>query len=109
MNRRGAGAGLNPVGTARCGARDLRPPHHREHAGGHLRAHLEACSTATRQGCALYGYFAWSLLDNFEWAEGKRRRFGIVHVDFETQQRIPKSSLAFLSQLMRAQPAAPTP
>jgi len=41
VNRRGAGAGLNPVGTARCGARDLRPPLHREHAGGHLRAQLE--------------------------------------------------------------------
>ena len=38
------------------------------------------------------GYFAWSLLDNFEWAHGFSKRFGIVHVDFETQQRTPKTS-----------------
>ena len=57
--------------------------------------------TPAAQGCALKGYFVWSLLDNFEWAEGKRRRFGIVHVDFETLARTPKASYAFLSQVMR--------
>ncbi|WP_029351143.1 GH1 family beta-glucosidase [Bosea sp. 117] len=66
-----------------------------------LREHLAAAGRAIAQGCALKGYFVWSLLDNFEWAEGKRRRFGIVHVDFETLARTPKASYAFLSQVMR--------
>lgn len=68
----------------------------------YIKAHLEACARAIGQGCALNGYFVWSLLDNFEWAEGKRRRFGVTHVDFDTQVRTPKSSLLYLSQLMRA-------
>jgi len=68
----------------------------------YIREHLGACATAISQGCALNGYFVWSLLDNFEWAEGKRRRFGVVHVDFETLERTPKASLQFLSQMMRA-------
>lgn len=67
-----------------------------------IRAHLNAASDAIAQGCALKGYYVWSFLDNFEWAEGYRRRFGVVHVDFATQKRTPKASLAFLSQVMRA-------
>lgn len=72
----------------------------------YIRAHLVACSEAIRQGCALNGYFAWSLLDNFEWAEGERRRFGLINVDFATQQRTPKASYLYLSQIMRAHAAA---
>ena len=45
----------------------------------------------------LRGYFVWSLLDNFEWALGYSKRFGIVHVDFETQRRTPKASARFYS------------
>ncbi|MCS0500909.1 GH1 family beta-glucosidase [Ancylobacter mangrovi] len=75
----------------------------------YIREHLEACATAIRQGCALNGYFVWSLLDNFEWAEGERRRFGVVRVDFDTLERTPKASLQFLSGLMRAQPASAAP
>jgi beta-glucosidase len=47
------------------------------------------------------GYFAWSLFDNFEWALGFEKRFGIVHVDFETQQRTPKRSARFYSEVIR--------
>jgi beta-glucosidase len=58
----------------------------------YLERHLRAAHQALARGVPLAGYFAWSLLDNFEWAEGYRRRFGLVHVDFATQQRRLKSS-----------------
>jgi beta-glucosidase len=58
----------------------------------YLRSHLEACADAIEQGVNLAGYFAWSLLDNFEWAYGYTKRFGLVWVDYATQQRIPKDS-----------------
>ncbi len=54
--------------------------------------HLRAVLSARQQGADVRGYFAWSLLDNFEWAEGYAKRFGIVHVDYKTQLRTPKSS-----------------
>jgi beta-glucosidase len=66
---------------------------------GHLRAMLQA----KRQGANLRGYFVWSLLDNFEWAEGYAKRFGIVHVDFKTLQRTPKASYRFMADVIRAQ------
>ncbi|MCK0207673.1 GH1 family beta-glucosidase [Starkeya koreensis] len=75
----------------------------------YIRAHLVAASQAIAQGCALNGYFAWSLLDNFEWAEGERRRFGVVNVDFATQKRTPKSSALYLSQLIKAHAAGAQP
>src|SRR5690606_28393210 len=54
--------------------------------------HLKAVLAAQKEGADVRGYFAWSLLDNYEWAEGYSKRFGLVHVDYETQQRTPKSS-----------------
>jgi beta-glucosidase len=54
--------------------------------------HLKAILDAQKQGADVRGYFAWSLLDNYEWAEGYVSRFGIVHVDYETQVRTPKQS-----------------
>lgn len=54
-------------------------------------------------GVDVRGYFVWSLLDNFEWAEGYERRFGLVHVDFETLARTPKASYAWLRDVLRAQ------
>jgi beta-glucosidase len=61
----------------------------------YYRDHLRAARDAIAQGVRLRGYFAWSLLDNFEWSHGYSKRFGIVHVDFETQRRTPKSSARF--------------
>ncbi|SDD10929.1 GH1 family beta-glucosidase [Auraticoccus monumenti] len=61
----------------------------------YLEAHLEACREAVARGLPLKGYFCWSLLDNFEWAFGYDRRFGIVRVDYETQQRTVKRSGEF--------------
>jgi beta-glucosidase len=58
----------------------------------YLEEHLAACGRAVRRGVPLAGYFVWSLLDNFEWADGYDARFGLVHVDFATQQRTIKDS-----------------
>jgi beta-glucosidase len=58
----------------------------------YLEQHLEASVRAARTGAPLAGYFAWSLLDNFEWAYGYAKRFGLVHVDYPTQRRTIKAS-----------------
>ncbi len=55
-------------------------------------AHLDALRAAQAAGADVRGYFAWSLMDNFEWAEGYAKRFGLVEVDFATQQRAPRAS-----------------
>jgi len=67
----------------------------------YYRDHLRAAHDAIRQGVDLRGYFAWSLLDNYEWSLGYTKRFGIVHVDFETQRRTPKASARFYSDVIR--------
>ena len=71
-------------------------------ASSYLREHLRAAHDAIAQGVDLRGYFAWSLLDNFEWAFGYTKRFGIVHVDFGTLERTPKSSARFYSEVIRS-------
>lgn len=58
----------------------------------YLQRHFAACSRAMQAGVDVRGYFVWSLMDNFEWAYGYERRFGIVHVDYATQQRTLKDS-----------------
>jgi beta-glucosidase len=68
----------------------------------YLRGHLDAAAGAIERGVDLRGYFCWSFLDNFEWAEGYQKRFGLVFVDYGTQRRIPKASAAFYSGVMRA-------
>ncbi|HEX6871340.1 MAG TPA: family 1 glycosylhydrolase [Micromonosporaceae bacterium] len=63
----------------------------------YLGAHLRACHDAIEQGVPLGGYFAWSLLDNYEWAWGYTRRFGLVYVDYASQARTPKASAHWYS------------
>ena len=67
----------------------------------YLRDHLDACARAIEEGVDLRGYFHWSFLDNFEWAAGYQKRFGLIFVDFGTQTRIPKASAQFYSQVIR--------
>ncbi|WP_214320340.1 GH1 family beta-glucosidase [Nonomuraea sediminis] len=67
----------------------------------YLQRHLNACADAIRDGVPLKGYFAWSLLDNFEWAHGYDQRFGIVHVDFDTHRRTPKDSALWYAARIR--------
>ncbi|OON72159.1 GH1 family beta-glucosidase [Streptomyces tsukubensis] len=69
----------------------------------YLEDHLAACARAARQGVPLAGYFAWSLMDNFEWAYGYDKRFGLVHVDYKTQARTVKSSGRRYAEIAGAQ------
>jgi len=75
----------------------------------YLRRHLSAAGEALRAGVDLRGYFVWSLLDNFEWAQGYSKRFGIVHVDFDTQKRTPKASAGFYREIIRSGGVASPP
>jgi beta-glucosidase len=69
----------------------------------YLQSHLEAARLAISEGLPLRGYFAWSLMDNFEWAWGHSRRFGLFYVDYATQRRIPKTSARWLANLLRGE------
>ena len=75
----------------------------------YLHKHLDAAARAIRDGANLAGYYVWSLLDNFEWAWGYQKRFGIVFVDFGTQRRIPKASARFYADVIRANAVPPLP
>ncbi|MGW5134485.1 GH1 family beta-glucosidase [Streptomyces sp. NPDC004135] len=68
----------------------------------YLLRHLAACASAARRGAPLAGYFAWSLLDNFEWAYGYEKRFGLVHVDYATQQRTIKGTGHRYAEVVRS-------
>lgn len=66
----------------------------------YLRAHLKSVEAAIAAGADVKGYMVWSLFDNFEWAEGYRQRFGIIHVDFETQVRTLRQSAHFYKEVI---------
>ena len=68
----------------------------------YLKDHLSACADAIEQGLPLAGYFAWSLMDNFEWAQGFTRRFGLAYVDFATQRRTLKQSGRWYSEFLNS-------
>lgn len=67
----------------------------------YLRNYLTQLQRAVAEGVPVKGYFLWSLLDNFEWADGYDKRFGITYVDFKTQKRTPKLSAEFYKQVIR--------
>jgi len=66
----------------------------------YLEKHVATCVTAVERGLPLAGYFFWSLMDNFEWVWGNSRRFGLVHVDYETQHRTVKKSGRWYSEFL---------
>ena len=66
-----------------------------------VRAYLSELGKAIKAGADIRGYFYWSLMDNFEWARGYGERFGLVHVDYETQKRTPKDSAYWYSDLVQ--------
>ncbi len=66
----------------------------------YYRDHLKAVLDAKAQGVDMRGYFAWSLMDNFEWSYGYSKRFGIVHVDYQTQKRTPKASYRAFQEML---------
>jgi beta-glucosidase len=68
----------------------------------YLSSYVQAVDDAAADGVAVGGYFAWSLLDNFEWAEGFDKRFGLVYVDFDTQRRTLKSSAHHYAAIVAA-------
>ncbi len=72
----------------------------------YFREHLRAAHAALAHGVDLRGYFAWSLMDNYEWSAGYSKRFGLVHVNFATQKRTPKSSALFYRDVIRTRGAA---
>jgi beta-glucosidase len=68
----------------------------------YLDSHLRAVAAAIDAGVDVRGYYCWSLMDNFEWTEGYTQRFGLVHVDYETQRRTPKRSFDWYAETIRA-------
>jgi beta-glucosidase len=66
----------------------------------YLTQHLAAVQRAIAQGANVQGYFCWSLMDNFEWSLGYEKRFGLVHVDFDSLKRTPKSSYHALARAL---------
>jgi beta-glucosidase len=68
----------------------------------YIEAHLDAIGRAIEAGVPMAGYFVWSLLDNFEWAHGYSKRFGIVYVDYPTLERVPKASYRWYRDFIAA-------
>lgn len=69
----------------------------------YMRSHLEAIRAAMEGGVDVRGFFYWSLLDNYEWNSGYDKRFGLIHVDYETQQRTPKDSAGWYRKFIQEQ------
>jgi beta-glucosidase len=73
----------------------------------YLQEHLHAVAAAVADGVDVRRYHAWSLLDNFEWEHGYGQRFGIVHVDYATQARVPKRSALWYRDFIAARRGQP--
>ena len=74
---------------------------HDDKRTAYLKSHITAIGRAIAEGAPVKGYYQWSLMDNFEWALGYEKRFGIVHVNYTTQKRTPKDSAKWYSEVMR--------
>ncbi|MFO7655173.1 MAG: family 1 glycosylhydrolase [Candidatus Krumholzibacteriia bacterium] len=98
------GSGGHEGAATRWGKADPLPDPRRE---AYLRAHIAAVGEAMRAGVDVQGYFVWSLLDNFEWAEGYAKRLGIVYVDHATQERILKRSAVYYRNVIRSRASDP--
>jgi beta-glucosidase len=75
----------------------------------YLQSHIEAVARAVADGVPVKGYFVWSLLDNFEWAHGYSKRFGIVYIDYPTLERVPKDSFYWYRDFIASRRGAPQP
>jgi beta-glucosidase len=99
------GAALPPIYITEngCSTADVVAPDGHVHDAAridYLDGHLRALRQAIDEGVDVRGYFVWSLLDNFEWAEGYHQRFGLVRVDYDTQRRTPKDSFFWLQSAL---------
>lgn len=81
---------------------------HDTHRTDYIARHIAAMADAMRQGVHMEGYMVWSLMDNFEWASGYEKRFGIVHVDYATQRRTLKNSALWYRDFLKRQKTART-
>ncbi|WP_224766308.1 GH1 family beta-glucosidase [Nocardioides campestrisoli] len=102
-------AALPPIFITECGAAYNTGPDEHGVVDDQPRidfydAHLRAVSEAVNRGVDVRAFYAWSLLDCFEWAKGLEHRFGLVHVDFETQRRTPKRSYEWFAAMVASQP-----
>ena len=103
IHHRREACGCNNSGPANPAAADVMGDDiHDQTRIDYFDTHLRAVKNAMDQGAPVKGYFAWSLLDNFEWAFGYDKRFGIVYVDYETQRRIPKASFHALRPMAQS-------
>jgi beta-glucosidase len=75
----------------------------------YLQGYIESVERAVREGVPVKGYFVWSFLDNFEWAHGYSKRFGIVYVDYPTLERVPKDSFYWYRDFIASRRTAPRP
>jgi beta-glucosidase len=75
----------------------------------YIASHIDAVSRAVGDGAPVKGYFVWSMLDNFEWAYGYSKRFGIVYIDYPTLERVPKDSFYWYRDYIASRRAAPRP
>ena len=106
MVRDALGRGKLPIFISENGCADSGPTGGVKEAADldrvmYLRSYLRQVERAVHEGFPVVGYFPWSLMDNFEWAEGYSKRFGMVHVDYATQKRTPKLSYRWYRQVIR--------
>jgi len=75
----------------------------------YIASHIDAVARAVADGAPVKGYFVWSLLDNFEWAHGYSKRFGLVYIDYPTLERVPKDSFYWYRDAIAGRRGAPRP